>query len=65
MEEPRNASSELTREQWLAIQDLLAGKVGDPGRTAESDRFFANAVLRIAGIGTYSTDSKTFDALDT
>ena len=39
---------ELTDEQWLLIRDLLPGKTGDPGRTADSNRRFVNGVLWIA-----------------
>ncbi len=42
---------ELTDEQWNAIKDLLSGKAGDPGVTAEDDRLFVNAILYIAKTG--------------
>ncbi len=42
---------EITDEQWLRIQHLLAGKQGDPGRSAENNRRFINAVLWIARSG--------------
>jgi transposase len=36
---------ELTDEQGNAIQDLLPGKPGDPGVTAQDNRVFINAIL--------------------
>lgn len=42
---------ELTDAQWEKIQDLLPGKVGDPGRTAADNRLFVNAVLYVLKTG--------------
>ena len=42
---------EITDEQWQRIEHLLPGKPGDPGRTAEDNRRFINAVLWIARTG--------------
>jgi putative transposase len=42
---------EITDEQWEKVAELLPGKAGDPGRTAENNRLFVNAVLWIAKTG--------------
>ncbi len=42
---------EISDENWQRIKDLLPGKEGDPGRTAENNRRFINAVLWIARTG--------------
>ena len=42
---------EISDEQWEKIKDLLPGKPGDPGRTAEDNRAFIHAVLWIAKTG--------------
>lgn len=42
---------EISDEHWDKIKDLLPGKPGDPGRTAEDNRSFVNAVLWIARTG--------------
>lgn len=42
---------EIGDEQWVKIKDHLPGKAGDPGRTAEDNRLFVNAVLWIAKTG--------------
>jgi transposase len=42
---------EITDQQWEAVKDLLPGKEGDPGGTAEDNRLFINAVLWIAKTG--------------
>lgn len=42
---------ELTEEQWTQIEHLLPGKESDPGRTAEDNRLFLNAVLYVAKTG--------------
>lgn len=42
---------ELSDEQWARIEPHLPGKKGDPGRTAENNRLFVNAVLWIAKTG--------------
>lgn len=42
---------ELNDDQWLRIESLLPGREGDPGRTAEDNRRFVNAVRWIAKTG--------------
>lgn len=42
---------ELTEAQWQRIEPLLAGKAGDPGRTAADNRLFVNAVLYVLKTG--------------
>lgn len=42
---------EISDEQWDKIKALLPGKPGDPGRAAEDNRGFINAVLWIAKTG--------------
>ena len=42
---------ELTDEQWERIRDQLPGKVGDPGRTADDNRRFVNAVRYVLNTG--------------
>jgi transposase len=42
---------EITDEQFDRIQDLLPGKAGDPGVTAQDNRRFLDAVLWIARTG--------------
>ena len=42
---------ELSDEQWRQIEPLLPGRQGDPGRTAEDNRLFVNAVMWIARTG--------------
>jgi putative transposase len=42
---------EVSDEQWYKIEDLLPGKASDPGRTAQDNRLFINAVLWIAKTG--------------
>lgn len=42
---------ELSDTQWEQIQDLLPGKVGDPGRTAVDNRLFVDAVLYVLKTG--------------
>lgn len=42
---------EISDEDWQRIEPLLPGKAGDPGRTAEDNRRFINAVLWIARSG--------------
>jgi len=42
---------ELTDEQYNRLQPLLSGKPGDPGRNADDNRRFLNAVLWIARTG--------------
>lgn len=42
---------ELTDQQWDAIKDLLSGKKGDPGVTAQDNRRFVNAIRFVAKTG--------------
>jgi putative transposase len=42
---------ELTAEQWRKIEPLLPGKPGDPGRHAQDNRAFVNAVLWVLRSG--------------
>ena len=42
---------ELTDGQWEAMEHLLPGKKGDPGRTASDNRRFVNAVLFVLKTG--------------
>lgn len=42
---------ELTDEQYDRIASLLPGKAGDPGRSAENNRLFLDAVLWILRTG--------------
>ena len=42
---------EIGDEPWDKIKDFLPGQPGDPGRTAEDNRGFINAVLWIARTG--------------
>ena len=41
----------LRDDQWERIQDLLPGKVSDPGDTGKDNRLFVEAVLWIARTG--------------
>jgi transposase len=41
----------LKNEQWERIKHMLPGKAGDPGRRAEDNRNFVEAVLWIARTG--------------
>jgi transposase len=42
---------EITDDNWNRIKDLLPGREGDPGVTAQDNRLFINAVLWIAKTG--------------
>lgn len=42
---------ELTDEEWARLEPHLSGKPTDPGRTAEDNRLFLNAVYWIARTG--------------
>ena len=42
---------EISDAQWNKIKNLLPGKAGNPGRTAEDNRGFINAVWWIARTG--------------
>lgn len=46
-----NRRHELTDRQWDAIKDFLPGKESDPGRTAQDNRLFVNAVLFVLKTG--------------
>ena len=41
----------LTDDEWLRIEQLLPGRVGDPGGHGEDNRLFVNAVIWIARSG--------------
>ena len=41
----------LRDDQWRRIEQLVAGKEGDPGRTGINNRLFVEAVLWIARTG--------------
>ena len=45
---PRHA---LTDVQWNQLQNRLPGKPCDPGRTAEDNRLFVDAILYVAKTG--------------
>jgi transposase len=47
---------ELTSAQWARIENLLSGKVGDPGRTGADNRTFVNAVLWVLRSGARWSD---------
>lgn len=47
---------ELTDGQWERICDFSSGKAGDPGRTAEDNRRFVNAVLWVLRSGAHWHD---------
>ena len=47
---------ELTTAQWRQIEPLLPGKTGDPGRSAENNRKFVNAVLWVLRSGARWSD---------
>jgi transposase len=49
---------ELTDAQWEAIGPHLPGKKGDPGRTAEDNRKFVNAVRWLVKTGAPGGDSR-------
>jgi transposase len=50
------ARRELRDDQWKHIQELLPGRVSDPGRTAPDNRQFVDAVLWIARTGAHWRD---------
>jgi len=47
---------ELTKEQYERVADILPGKVTDPGRTAEDNHRFLNAVLSALRSGAHWED---------
>jgi putative transposase len=48
---PMNRRHALTDSQWNLIEDALPGKASDPGRTAEDNRLFVDAVLFVLKTG--------------
>lgn len=50
------ARYELSTYQWEKIKDLLPGKIGDRGRTAQDNRNFVNSVLWILRSGARWSD---------
>lgn len=47
---------ELTSAQWARIENLLPGKVSDPGRSGVDNRSFVNAVLWVLRSGARWSD---------
>ena len=47
---------ELSEAQWVRIAPLLAGKVGDAGRTAADNRQFVNGCLWVLRAGAHWKD---------
>jgi transposase len=47
---------ELTEVQWQKIEPVLPGKKSDPGRTAQDNRLFVNAVLWVLRSGAFWSD---------
>jgi transposase len=47
---------ELTEEQFECIRDILPGKVGDPGRTAQDNHRFLNGVMWVLRSGAHWHD---------
>jgi transposase len=47
---------ELSDTQWRRIEDLLPGKLRDPGRTAFDNRLFVNGVLWVLRSGAHWQD---------
>jgi len=47
---------ELTEAQFETIRDLLPGKAGDPGRTAQDNHRFINGVLWVLRSGAHWHD---------
>lgn len=41
----------LRDDQWKRIEQMLPGKLGDPGRSGEDNRLFVEAVLWVARTG--------------
>lgn len=50
---------ELTKEQYASIKDLLPGKAGDPGRTAEDNHRFLNGVMWVLRSSAFWRDMPT------
>jgi putative transposase len=51
MEELSMLRHEVTDEQWATIEPHPPGKKSDPGRTAQANRLFVNAVFWLARTG--------------
>jgi transposase len=47
---------ELSDAQWERIEDMLPGKVGDPGRRGVDNRLFVNGVLWVLRSGAHWHD---------
>jgi transposase len=47
---------ELTEAQWQTIEPIIPGKKKDPGRTAQNNRLFENAVLWVLRSGAFWSD---------
>lgn len=47
---------ELTEEQFERIRDILPGKAGDPGRTAQDNHRFLNGVMWVLRSGAHWHD---------
>lgn len=47
---------ELTEAQWQRIEQVLPGKKGDRGRTAQDNRLFVNGVLWVLRSGAFWSD---------
>lgn len=47
---------ELTEEQFARIADVLPGKAGDPGRSAEDNHRFVNGVMWVLRTGAHWHD---------
>lgn len=52
----RPSRYELSHAQWARIEQMLPGKVSDPGRTATDNRVFVNAVLWVLRSGARWSD---------
>ena len=55
---------EISDEQWAAIEPLLPGKAGDPGRTGQDNRLFVNAVFWIARTGSVAGLARAIRAME-
>lgn len=52
----RPSRYELTDAQWQRLEELLPGKVGDPGRSGVDNRNFVNGVLWVLRSGARWSD---------
>jgi putative transposase len=50
----------LTDAQWHRIEDLIPGKLGDPGRTGNDNRLFVDSIVWMARAGTPWRDLPPF-----